>query len=92
VGPDSTPIFPRPRSVLNAYLHVQGGCQGGRREREGPPRLAQEAYPPPKLCGEDATVDELREENKRLRKQLKRAEMEREIPRKATAYFAKESL
>ncbi len=48
--------------------------------------------PPPGPCGEDATGDELREENKRLRKQLKRAELEREILKKATAYFAKESL
>jgi len=48
--------------------------------------------PPPEPCGEDATVDQLREENKRLRRQLKRAEMEREILKKATAYFAKESL
>ena len=48
--------------------------------------------PPPEPCGEDATVDQLRDENKRLRKQLKRAEMEREILKKATAYFAKESL
>jgi transposase len=48
--------------------------------------------PPPRPCGEDATIDELREENKRLRKQLKRAELEREILKKATAYFAKESL
>ena len=46
---------------------------------------------PPQACGDDASVDELREENKRLRKQLKRAEMEREILKKATAYFAKES-
>jgi transposase len=48
--------------------------------------------PPPEPCREDATVDELREENKRLRRQLKRAELEREILKKATAYFAKESL
>ena len=47
--------------------------------------------PPLAPCGDDATVDQLREENKRLRKQLKRAEMEREILKKATAYFAKES-
>ncbi len=47
--------------------------------------------PAPKACGDDATLDELREENKRLRKQLRRAEMEREILKKATAYFAKES-
>jgi transposase len=47
--------------------------------------------PAPKACGDDATFDELREENKRLRKQLRRAEMEREILKKATAYFAKES-
>jgi transposase len=47
--------------------------------------------PPPVPCGEDATVVELQTENKRLRKQLKRAELEREILKKATAYFAKES-
>lgn len=43
-------------------------------------------------CGDDATLDQLRDENKRLRKQLQRAELEREILKKATAYFAKESL
>jgi transposase len=48
--------------------------------------------PPLDPCGENATLDELREENKRLRKQLRRAELEREILKKATAYFAKESL
>jgi transposase len=48
--------------------------------------------PPPEPCDENATLDELREENKRLRSQLRRAELEREILKKATAYFAKESL
>lgn len=48
--------------------------------------------PPPEPCGEHATLDELREENKRLRRELRRAELEREILKKATAYFAKESL
>jgi transposase len=47
--------------------------------------------PQPGPCGDGAGLDELREENKRLRQQLKRAEMEREILKKATAYFAKES-
>ncbi len=47
--------------------------------------------PQPTPCGENATVEQLHQENKRLRKQLKRAEMEREILKKATAYFAKES-
>jgi transposase len=47
--------------------------------------------PPPEPCGENATVDQLRE-NARLRKHLRRAELEREILKKATAYFAKESL
>ena len=37
-------------------------------------------------------LDELREEIKRLRRELRRAELEREILKKATAYFAKESL
>ena len=48
--------------------------------------------PVPTPCGENASVEELREEVARLRKQLKRAELEREILKKATAYFAKESL
>jgi transposase len=47
--------------------------------------------PPPVPCGEDATVGELQAEIKHLRKSLKRAELEREILKKATAYFAKES-
>ena len=50
-------------------------------------RLAPEPAP----CGDNATLGQLQEENKRLRKQLKRAEMEREILKKARAYFAKES-
>ncbi len=48
--------------------------------------------PQPAPCGENATLDELREEIQRLRQQLRRAELEREILKKATAYFAKESL
>ena len=47
---------------------------------------------PPEPCGDDATLEELRAELIRVRKQLKRAELEREILKKATAYFAKESL
>jgi|SRR5882672_981638 len=47
--------------------------------------------PKPAERGEEATLDELREENKRLRRELRRAELEREILKKATAYFAKES-
>ena len=41
--------------------------------------------PPPAPCDERATVDELMAENARLRKQLRRAELEREILKKATA-------
>lgn len=48
--------------------------------------------PKPEPCGENATFEELREENRRLRRALRRAELEREILKKATAYFAKESL
>ena len=48
--------------------------------------------PTPTPCGENASAHELREENQRLRRQLKRAELERDILKKATAYFAKESL
>lgn len=48
--------------------------------------------PRPEPCGENATMEELREENRRLRRELRRADLEREILKKATAYFAKESL
>ena len=48
--------------------------------------------PPPTPCGDDASPDQLRAENQRLRRELRRAELEREILKKATAYFAKESL
>lgn len=47
--------------------------------------------PLPQPCDEKASLEELRDENKRLRAQLREAEMEREILKKATAYFAKES-
>jgi len=48
--------------------------------------------PKPVPCGEDASLGELRAENQRLRRELRRAELEREILKKATVYFAKESL
>jgi transposase len=48
--------------------------------------------PAPEAAGDDATVEELRAEVVRLRKQFKRAELERTILEKATAYFAKGSL
>ena len=54
-------------------------------------RWVKQFAPEPKECGPDATLEQLLEENKRLRKQLKDAELDREILKKATAYFAKES-
>ena len=47
--------------------------------------------PPPEPCGENATMGEMQAELKRLRRQLKQTELEREILKGATAYFAKES-
>ncbi len=38
--------------------------------------------PPPKACGEDATPEELRAEVQRLKRELRRAELEREILKK----------
>ena len=59
------------------------------------PKSLREWYdkfaPEPEACGDGASVGQLMAENKRLRKQLKQAEMEREILKKATAYFVKES-
>jgi transposase len=47
--------------------------------------------PQPEACGPEASVEQLQSEVKLLRKQLRQAELEREILKKATAYFAKES-
>jgi transposase len=47
--------------------------------------------PEPQPCDDDASAELLREENKQLKKRLQRAEMERDILKKATAYFARES-
>ena len=59
------------------------------------PRSLRDWYeklaPAPEACGEAATVGQLQDELKRLRKQLRQTELEREILKKATAYFAKES-
>ena len=48
--------------------------------------------PEPEPVGDDASVDDLRAEVKRLRQQLRRTELERAILEKATAYFAKDQL
>ena len=47
--------------------------------------------PPPETSVDDPIVLQLQAENKRLRKALQQAELERSILKKATAYFAKES-
>ena len=47
--------------------------------------------PQPQPCDENASLQDLQEEVRRLRRELKRAELEREILKKATAYFARES-
>ena len=47
--------------------------------------------PPPETSADDPTLQQLQAENKRLRKALQQAELERNILKKATAYFAKES-
>ena len=47
--------------------------------------------PPPATGIDDPIVQHLQAENKRLRKALHQAELERNILKKATAYFAKES-
>ena len=47
--------------------------------------------PPPDANIDDPVVQQLQDENKRLRKALRQAELERSILKKATAYFAKES-
>lgn len=47
--------------------------------------------PPAEACNDESTVEQLLTETKRLRKALQQAELERDILKKATAYFAKES-
>ena len=55
--------------------------------REWRNRFAPEIPP----CGSDATVEELQAEIKRLRYALDESEQDREILKKATAFFARES-
>ena len=74
-----------------AALLDRGGRQSRRRQRPDERRVDGEVAPPIPECGPDAAVDELRDENKRLKAALKRAELEREILKKATAFFARES-
>jgi transposase len=47
--------------------------------------------PKPTPCGENASLEELKAENKRLTRELRQAELEREILKKATAYFVRKS-
>ncbi|MEX2171332.1 MAG: transposase, partial [Pirellulales bacterium] len=42
--------------------------------------------PKPEPCGEHATAEDLRQENQRLRKELRRAEMERDILKKSCPF------
>ena len=51
----------------------------------------QKYAPEPEATTEQSIVQQLQQENKRLRKALEQAELERNILKKATAYFAKES-
>jgi len=45
----------------------------------------------PEASNDESTLQQLQAETKRLRKVLREAELERDILKKATAYFAKES-
>ena len=47
--------------------------------------------PAPETCADGASVEELQEEVRRLRKQLRQTELERAVLKKATAYFSKEN-
>ena len=47
--------------------------------------------PPATPCGPNASVDQLRDENRRLQQQLRQVKLERDILKKATVYFVKES-
>ena len=57
-----------------------------------PIEFVRKQAPNPDPAGYDASVEEFKAEIKRLRKELKKAEMVRAILKNATAYFAKESL
>ena len=54
-------------------------------------RWYEKYAPKPESSDADSTVEQLQLEVKRLRKRLREAELEAEILKKATAYFAKES-
>ncbi|MEO1973928.1 MAG: transposase [Pirellulaceae bacterium] len=72
-------------SMLHASTLLGVSCGSVRNwvEEYGPDR--------DEVVDEHTTVGDLQDEVRRLRKELKQAELEREILKKATAYFAKES-
>ena len=47
------------------------------------------ARPAPEPCGDNPSVEQLKKETRRLRQQLKRAEIEREVLKIAMDYFAR---
>jgi transposase len=54
-------------------------------------RQAQGSGTAPRSANADESAADLAKENQRLQKELARVKMERDILKKATAYFAKES-
>jgi transposase len=78
--------------VVEEHYSFRAAAKAVRASEQALRLWRKKLVPPPEPCGENATLDELREEKKRSRRQLRRAELEREILKKATAYFAKESL
>ncbi len=76
--------------VVEGYSHAAAARAVG--VAYGTFRTWYDKYAPePEPCGPQATVEQLQAEVKRLRSELRQAELEREILKKATAYFAKES-
>ena len=86
------------KSEAVKMVHEQGLSQDEAGRRLSIPKgtiaswVAASKSPKGRSLPGDPSVAELAAENRRLRKELNEARMEREILRKAAAYFTKESL
>ena len=91
----SRPTTPHEKPWRQADPITRAALLPGPNGADGPSEAHQHDHGglalPVEASNDQSTVEQLLAETKRLRKALQQAELERDILKKATAYFAKES-